>query len=184
AAFAIQLLLQAIKPGSWPTNAAAVLCPLIMGYFLAWCRESEITADRGGFLCCPDRKLAERAILRQFCKLDQRTVEKYGGTFDPDSILNAFEYWENKPFVDFLRKVKGLTLSCPYVDERIAALRVWTASNAPDRILGRKAAEAKRQYFEIDSIKLTNLADRDKTENPYVAVYNWETVRFKIVVAS
>jgi len=172
--FAIQALLQTIPLGGWPAAAAGILCPIHLGFFFAWCRESEITADRGGLLCCQNRKLAETALLRQHCDLDDETVRKYGGTFDPDSVMKQFAYWENKPFVDFLQTVKTIDLTCPYVTERMAALRIWDGSGAPQQILSRIHRKDESQHVDIESIKLTGITDPGTTEDVYLLVFNWE----------
>ena len=63
-AFVLLSAVQAISLTIVPDRYQAVLPTLALGRLYTWCRESEVSADRAGLLCCGDPKVAYVAIMR------------------------------------------------------------------------------------------------------------------------
>lgn len=174
ATFALQKVLKALPLSGFADRVRDVVCTMHMAYFLGWCRESEISADRAGLLCCQDREVAERAVFRLLGGLDDATLRHYGGKFDVDLVLASFEQWENHTFLAALKKLRGENLTCPYVGERIAALRRWERDGGVTLLAQRTGPAPPRRNLEFQSIQLAGLTPPGKRDNVCVYAYNWD----------
>ena len=80
---------QAINVAVVPDKYQAVLPTLGLGRLYTWCRESEISADRAGLLCCGEPKVAYQAIMRLQHGLnpDSPWIDPEAKDFDPEAVI-------------------------------------------------------------------------------------------------
>jgi hypothetical protein len=142
-----------------------------------WTREAEITADRGGLVCCQDPQVAYNALGRLLSGLDAKStwIDPNRPDFDAGAIVRDFKRWQDQPFVKFVLYVKKSSRESPYIPERIAALKLWSESAHYQEILRRTSDRPDPngdQLVVIKTIKAAELADKGDAVHPYVRVFN------------
>ena len=162
-----------------------VLPTLGLGYFCSWCRESDISADRAGLLCCQNPQIAYNALSRLLHGLrrDSDWIDPNNPDFDAEKVIEGFRYWESKPFVEFLLDIKRYSASHPFIPERIAALKAWEGSGAMAAVLSRQGARPTGyKVVDIQAIMANGLASGDEKVDPYIKVLQDRVVRFQTPV--
>ena len=98
---AVLALIQAVDASILPDKFQNALPTLAFGRFLSWLRESEITADRAGLLCCQDPAIAHSAMIRQLHGLPEGNsyLDPANPNFDEDAIIRNFQQWQYQPLV-------------------------------------------------------------------------------------
>lgn len=94
-----------------------------------WSRYSEITADRAGFLCCGDLKVAQRALMKlesAFANVSDVDLDTY--------IEQSLENIENMK----LGAIKEYVLDHPITPKRLKALQYFSQSEMYYRITGKE----------------------------------------------
>ena len=184
-AYAVLAALRAVDGAIVPDRYQDVLPTLTLGRLLSWCRESEISADRAGLLCCREPKAAYGAIMRlqHGPRADSPWVDPEAAEFDPRPILEGFQEWQYRPFVRFLLDLKRQSLEHPYYQERLAALKAWADTGAPREILGRGASAGPPRLVEVARIRAYELAPRGSTVAPYVMVFDGDKRVLRTVTA-
>ena len=94
-----------------------------------WSRYSEITADRAGFLCCGDLKVAQRALMKlesAFANVSDVDLDTY--------IEQSLENIENMK----LGAIKEYLLDHPITPKRLKALQYFSQSEMHYRITGKE----------------------------------------------
>lgn len=94
-----------------------------------WSRYSEITADRAGFLCCGDLKVAQRALMKlesAFANVSDVDLDIY--------IEQSLENIENMK----LGAIKEYLLDHPITPKRLKALQYFSQSEMYYRITGKE----------------------------------------------
>lgn len=94
-----------------------------------WSRYSEITADRAGFLCCGDLKVAQRALMKlesAFANVSDVDLDTY--------IEQSLENIENMK----LGAIKEYLLDHPITPKRLKALQYFSQSEMYYRITGKE----------------------------------------------
>lgn len=97
-----------------------------------WSRYSEITADRAGFLCCGDLKVAQRALMKlesAFANVSEVDIDTY--------IEQSLENMENMK----LGALKEYFFDHPITPKRLKALQYFSQSEMYFRITGKKAPQ-------------------------------------------
>jgi Zn-dependent protease with chaperone function len=157
-----------------------LLPPLAFGRFCSWCREAEISADRAGLLCCQDPQVAYDAMARLLVGLNAKSdwIDPSNPHFDADRIIQDFQAWESRPFVELLMSIQNGCAQQPFVPERMAALKTWWQSGAPSAVLGRTKLPEHTGSAQITMIVLKNLCSDGETVNPYLKVIHREKVLF------
>lgn len=124
-----------------------------------------------GCFCCQDPAAARQAIL---CGLHGLP----GVEVDEATYRSGVEYWEDKPFVRFLREVNGASSDFPFVPDRLARLEEWADSGSFREILGRapRAGPDPDQFVTIRSVVVRNVADA--AADPYLVAYSGERKLF------
>lgn len=93
----------------------------------AWCRRSEITADRAGLLCCGNLETAKKALMRiELAFGDENNV-------DIDAYVKESKRYLQK---GILRRVSEYTSSHPLTPKRIEALELFTHSRKYGELTG------------------------------------------------
>jgi hypothetical protein len=143
---------------------------LALGRFLSWSREAEVSADRAGLLCCQDINVAGQALLRLLHGLpsDSEWIDKKAKGFDVKRVIAEFEKWEDKPFAEFVLKVKQYKATHPFIQQRLAALLAFDQSGIPARILSRVERPSGQRLVDVKTIILRDLTQDDSTIDPYV----------------
>ena len=174
AAYGILVAIQKIDQYAVPDKYQRVLPTLAAGRLFQWCRESEISADRAGLLCCGDPKTAYSALQRLLHGVppDSRWVDPDSPEFDADAAVAQFHRWQDEPFVQFVIYVKRFSAEAPFVPERLAALKQWADTGRHREILTRKAPLDTGQLVTIQTIALANLAPEDEPVDVYVTAYD------------
>ena len=85
----------------------------------AWCRRSEITADRAGLLCCNDLEEAKKALLQ----IQSGLID--AGQIDIDNYIRNSKRYRRK---SVLRRVGEFVQSHPPVPKRLEALDLFANS--------------------------------------------------------
>lgn len=149
-----------------------ILPTLGLGRFLSWSRESEISADRAGLLCCQDPRVAYNAMTRLLHGLspDSSWMDPDDKDFDPAQIVKDFDEWENRPIVEFLVALRRNSTTHPFVVERVAALKLWSDTGYLDEVLSRTEAKGGRISVTVDVLIATAIANQDDPINPYVRI--------------
>lgn len=94
-----------------------------------WSRYSEITADRAGFLCCGDLRVAQRALMKlesAFANVSDVDLDTY--------IEQSLENIENMK----LGAIKEYILDHPITPKRLKALQYFSQSEMYYRITGKE----------------------------------------------
>lgn len=143
---------------------------LAFGRFLNWLRESEITADRAGLLCCQNPKTAYNALIRQLHGLAEGRgyLDPADQNFDERRIIANFQRWQNEPLVKFIVYAKRFSAESPLIPDRLAALKAWVKSGRYDEILKRSSSPAEPKLLVIDWLVLKNVTALGSV--PYVVV--------------
>jgi Zn-dependent protease with chaperone function len=172
--WAILEMLGRLDENAIPQDKNMLLPSIGLGFFLSWCRESEISADRAGFLCCQNREIAEQALLRLLhgLQFDSPWLDPVNKAFDPERVVNEFEHWENEPFVKFVLKLQRFGTSHPFIPDRIAALRLWDQKGMLNAIISRKGDAAPSKYLQIKSVSLSGLQEKDEKVNSYCNIFH------------
>jgi Zn-dependent protease with chaperone function len=177
ASYALLSLLTQVDIKVVPDQFQNALPTLAMGRFCSWSREAEITADKGGLLCCQDPQVAYNALARLLSGVSAKSswVNPNAPDFDADRIVKSFERWQDQPFVKFILYIKSFSRDSPYVPERLAALKQWSASERYQDIFSRtwnRADPNADQLVVVKMIKAAELAGEESTVHPYVKVYD------------
>jgi len=185
-AFGLLAAVQAINLAVVPDQYQAVLPTLGLGRLYTWCRESEISADRAGLLCCGEPKVAYQAIMRLQHGLnkDSPWIDPEAKDFDPQAVIKSFQQWQYQPFVKLLLDLKRHVLVHPYVPERLAALKAWADTGAYRSILGRRSDAQADQLIEVSKIQAFELAPEGRTIDPYVIVFDQDVQVLRTATAS
>lgn len=183
ASIALLMILQKVdEKTATETN---ILPTLGLGYFCSWCRESEISADRAGLLCCQNQQTAYNALSRLLHGLRRESdwIDPNNPDFDADKIVEGFQAWESKPFVEFLLEIKRWSASHPFIPERVAALKAWHSSGIPEMILSRTGQPPKEyRAVDVQAIMINGLASGESGVDVYVKVIQDQEVRFQTPV--
>jgi Zn-dependent protease with chaperone function len=173
-AYGLLSAFQAVNESVVPDKFQAVLPTLAVGRLYTWCRESEISADRAGLLCCGEPNLAYDAIMRMQHGLrpDSPFLNPNDDSFDADRIIRGFQQWQYRPFVKLIIDVKRHAVDFPFVPERLAALKAWAATGGHRSILARPPYSRRGDLIEIVSIDAYALAADGESVDPYVIVYD------------
>jgi hypothetical protein len=166
-------VIQAIDATVVPDKFQDFLPTLALGRVLTWCRESEISADRAGLLCCGEPQIAYQAMNRLLHGLapDSPWIDP-DKDFDWEKVLRNFKTWQNEPFVKFILEIKRQQLEHPFVPERLAALKQWADTGAYRKILERDPRKDYSRLIEVVKIQAYELAPEGESINPYVTVYD------------
>ena len=173
-AFGLMAAVQTINLAVVPDRYQNVLPTLGLGRLYTWCRESEISADRAGLLCCGEPKVAYQAIMRLQHGLDKDSpwIDPEAEGFDPQAVIKSFQQWQYQPFVKLLVDLKRHDLVHPFVPERLAALKAWADTGAYRAILGRRGDGKDDQLIEVIKIQAFELAPAGQTIDPYLIVFD------------
>ncbi len=173
-AFGLMSAVQAINLAVVPDKYQAVLPTLGLGRLYTWCRESEISADRAGLLCCGEPKVAYQAIMRLQHGLnkDSPWIDPEAADFDPQVVIRSFQQWQYQPFVKLLVDLKRHTLVNPFVSERLAALKAWVDAGTYRSILERPDRSRADRLIEVVEIQAFELAPDGQSIDPYVVVFD------------
>lgn len=101
----------------------------------AWSRYSEITADRAGFLCCGDLKVAQRALMKlesAFANVSNVDLDTY--------IEQSLENMENMK----LGALKEYFYDHPITPKRLKALQLFSQSEMYYRVIGEETPKNAR----------------------------------------
>ena len=163
---------QAINQAVVPDRYQVVLPTLGLGRLYTWCRESEISADRAGLLCCGEPKVAYQAIMRlqHGLNADSPWIDPEKPDFDAEKVIKNFQQWQYQPFVKLILDLKRHVLVHPFVPERLAALKAWADTGAYRAILGRRGDAREGQLIEVMKIQAFELAPEGQSIDPYVIV--------------
>ncbi len=185
-AFGLLAAVQAINVAVVPDKYQAVLPTLGLGRLYTWCRESEISADRAGLLCCGESKVAYQAIMRLQHGLNQDSpwIDPDKADFDAETVIKNFQQWQHQPFVKLILDLKRHVLVHPFVPERLAALKAWADTGAYRTILGRRVGAHVGQLIEVTKIQAYELAPEGRTIDPYVIVYDKDSQVLRTATAS
>ena len=185
-AFGLLAAVQAINLAVVPDKFQAVLPTLGLGRLYTWCRESEISADRAGLLCCGEPKIAYQAIMRlqHGLNADSPWIDPEKPEFDFEKVIKDFQQWQYQPFVKLILDLKRHTLVHPFVPERLAALKAWADTGAYRSILKRKADERTDQLIEVVKIVAYELAPEGQSIDPYVIVFDRDQRVLRTATAS
>jgi hypothetical protein len=185
-AFGLLVALQAINTAVIPDNYQAVLPTLGLGRLYCWCRESEISADRAGLLCCGEPKVAYQAIMRLQHGLnpDSPWIDPEKPDFDADKVIQDFQQWQNKPFVSMVSNLKRHMMSHPFIQERLAALKTWAVTGEYRKILERQDVAQPDQLIEVVKIQAFELAPEGQSIYPYVVVFDKSEKVFRTVTTA
>ena len=155
-----------------PDRYQTVLPTLGLGRIYTWCRESEISADRAGLLCCGEPKIAFQAIMRlqHGLNADSPWIDPEQPDFDAEWAIKNFQQWLYQPFVKLILDLKRHMLVNPFVLERLAALKSWADTGAYRKILGRTGDAQVGQLIEVTQIQAYELASETQQVDPYVIV--------------
>ena len=172
-AFGLLTAVQAINIAVVPDKYQVILPTLGLGRLYTWCRESEISADRAGLLCCGEPKAAYQAIMRlqHGLKPDSSMIDPEKPDFDPAPVIKNFQQWQYRPFVKLILDLKRHELVHPFVPERLAALKAWVDTGVYRSILARRAAVTD-QLIEVVKIQAFELASANEKVDPYVLVFD------------
>jgi len=171
-AFGLMAAVQAINLAVVPDKYQAALPTLGLGRLYTWCRESEISADRAGLLCCGEPKVAYQAIMRlqHGLNADSPWIDPDKPGFDAEAAIKNFQQWQYQPFVKLILDLKRHVLVHPFVPERLAAMKSWADTGSYRAILGRRGDAQVGLLIEVVEIRAFELAPEGRTIDPYVIV--------------
>ena len=176
ASYGLFSAVQAVDLAVVPDEFQVVLPTLALGRVFSWARESEISADRAGLLCCQDPQVAYNALARLLSGIgaDSKWVDPTESDFDAEKIIKNYRQWENEPLVDFVLRIKKASSQHPFIPQRLAALKMWEKGGAYRAILGRtkSQADAADQLAVITTIKAAGLAPSGEKIDAYVIAYD------------
>jgi hypothetical protein len=143
-----------------PDKFQRALPTLAFGRLLNWMRESEITADRAGMLCCQNPKSAYSAMIRQMHGLpaEMKILDPEDPTFDEERIIRNFQRWQYEPLVKFIVYAKRFSADSPFIPDRLAALKGWVKSGRYDELLRRGQGLEEPKILTLETIVLRNIA--------------------------
>jgi Zn-dependent protease with chaperone function len=170
-AYGLISALQAINEAVVPDRYQTVFPTLALGRLYTWCRESEISADRAGLLCCRSPKVAYSAIMRLQIGLrpDSPWIDP-DKDFNPAQVIRGFQQWQYRPLVKLIVDLKRHVLEQPFVPERLAALKQWADTGVYQKILERRPDACSDHLIEVLRIQAFELAPESETVDPYVIV--------------
>lgn len=177
AAYGVLVAIQGINMAIVPDRAQVLLPTLAFGRLCSWMRESEISADRAGLLCCQDPQVAFNALSRLLSGLHAGStwIDPNSPNFDPNALIREYRRWEDEPFVEFVQHVKRFAAESPFIPERVAALKLWADSGEWKEILDRTSSGARSQGSQLivfDAISVSGLTSGETTVDPYVVVFD------------
>lgn len=163
AAYGILSAINSINLAVVPTEFQSVLPTLALGRLFNWTRESEISADRAGLLCCQDPQVAYQALTRLLHGLsaDSTWIDPNHPEFDADKICRDFQQWQNEPFLKFVTYFQKFNLESPFIPERIASLKSWASSPQYEAILSR-ATGSEGQLSIVRSLQIDGIGSQSK----------------------
>jgi Zn-dependent protease with chaperone function len=102
-AFGVLAAVRAIDLAAVPDRLQGALPTLGLGRVYTWCRESEVSADRAGLLCCGGPKAAYQAVMRLQHGLspDSPWVDPEAPDFDAEKLIQGFRQWQYQPLERF-----------------------------------------------------------------------------------
>ena len=106
-----------------------ILVELVSLPLSTWLRYSEITADRAGFLCCGDLRIAQRALMKMesaFANVSDVELDTY-----IDQSLDSLENMK-------LGAMKEYLFDHPITPKRLKALQYFSESELYYRVTGKK----------------------------------------------
>jgi Zn-dependent protease with chaperone function len=110
--------------------------------FFAWCRRSELTADRAGYLACQDLK----SVLRAMMKLAGAPSRLFR-EIDTRAFIEQARDYEEEIRRDHLQRLFALedhlSLTHPYISSRILELIEWIEDGSAGAIL-EASADSRR----------------------------------------
>lgn len=176
AAYGVLVAIQGINLAIVPDRAQVLLPTLAFGRLCSWMRESEISADRAGLLCCQDPQVAFNALSRLLSGLNASStwIDPNSPNFDSNALMRESRRWEDEPFVEFVQHVKRFAAESPFIPERVAALKLRADSGEWQKILGRSNSDTQTQDSQLivfDAISVSGLTSDDATIDPYVVVF-------------
>jgi len=185
-AFGLFSAVQAVNLAVVPDRYQAVLPSLGLGRLYTWCRESEISADRAGLICCGEPKVAYQAIMRLQHGLnkDRPWIDPEAPDFDAEGVIKSFQQWQYQPFVKLILDLKRHVLVHPFVPERLAALKAWADTGAYRAILDRRGETGADRLIEVVKIQAFELAPEGRTIDPYVIVFDGDRQVLRTASAS
>ena len=148
----------------------SLLPTLALGRYLSWMRESEISADRAGLICCQDPQVAYNALarLQHGVSVDSGWPNPDEEDYDPAQIVKNFENWESRPFVGFLLMLKSRQTSHPFIPDRIAALYDWANSGHLGNILSRTEPQQTKNIVDVVLVVAENVASKNDPIDVYL----------------
>ena len=185
-AFGLMAAARAINEAVIPDRYSAILPTLGLGRLYTWCRESEISADRAGLLCCGEPKVAYQAIMRLHHGLAPGSpwIDPDGPDFDANRMIKDFRQWQYRPFVELVLDLKRHSLAHPFVPERLAALKAWADMGVHREILARRGDVPPGGLIEVVQIQAFELAPEGRTIDPYVIVFDGDRRVLRTATAS
>jgi Zn-dependent protease with chaperone function len=167
---AVLALIQAVDASIIPDKFQNALPTLAFGRFLSWLRESEITADRAGLLCCQNPAIAYSAMIRQLHGLPDGNsyLDPANPEFDEDAIIRNFQQWQYQPLVKFIVHAKRFSADTPFVPDRLASLKTWVKSGKYAELLNRPLPDDAAKILTVETIVLRNIAIEGAKVYPYV----------------
>ena len=175
AAYGILVAIQGINLAVVPGQRQVLLPTLAFGRLCSWMRESEISADRAGLLCCQDPQVAFNALSRLLSGLGASStwIDPNAPDFNADALVQEYRQWESEPFVAFVQHVERFAAESPFIPERVYALKLWSESGDWETLLARQEASADEKcLIVIDAIAVSGLALKGQFVDPYVMAYD------------
>jgi Zn-dependent protease with chaperone function len=171
--FGLITVLSAIDLSVVPSQAQGMALTFPVGRFLTWSRESEISADRAGLFCCGSPEVANQALMRLMhgLKPDSTWIDPEHPGFEAEVIIEKFQRWERESVIVALRYLHSQSRVCPFVPERMAALKLFVKSGQYEQVLNRPASTNSPVITTIQGIDLAGLAKAPQTVAPYVKCY-------------
>lgn len=162
-------VLASINAAAAPPDASIVVNHILVGRIVTWARESEISADRAGLICCGRPQTAFNALARLLHGLnkDSKILNADNQDIDADKIVNQFQCWENETLLKLITYLKRQQLEVPFVAERLKALKGYSESDEYRGLLNRND-DQRPLLMEIDEIHLDGLAADKDGIYPYV----------------
>lgn len=172
--FGLLSLLRGLDLAAVPEKAHGLMPTYAVGRLLTWTRESEISADRAGLICCGNPDLAYDALLTLLhgLKADSAWRDPRHPTFDADRILHEFRAWEKEPLIVALQYLHEQSVEMPYVAERLAALKQFVAAGQYQALLDRPAKGGRQLMVTLEGIDLLGLAPTGAKVSPYFKCYD------------
>ncbi|HUQ70160.1 MAG TPA: M48 family metallopeptidase [Planctomycetaceae bacterium] len=172
--FGLLTLLRAIDIGAVPEKAQGLLPTYAVGRWLTWSRESEISADRAGLICCgqPDSAYEALLTLLHGLKADSVWRDPRHPTFDADRIVREFRNWEKEPLIVGLRYLHEQPAEAPFLVERLAALKQYVDSGQYQALLDRVVVDGSKLMVTLQGIDLLGLAPTGSSVCPYFKCFD------------